>query len=97
MEDGKPVVDSDDSPVEAPAEPVDEQPAGPESVLEDLAAERDQWARERAELLDRLLRRQAEFENFRRRTERERAEFLEFAGSETVQSLLPSWTISSGR
>jgi molecular chaperone GrpE len=50
----------------------------------------EQWARERAELEDLLRRRQAEFENFRRRVDRERTEFAEYAGMESVRSLLPS-------
>lgn len=50
----------------------------------------EQWARERAELEDLLRRRQAEFENFRRRVERERMEFLEYAGMESVRALLPT-------
>lgn len=61
----------------------------PEGQLEALTAERDQLAAEKAELYDRLLRRQAEFENFRRRTERERSDFLQFAGMELVRDLLP--------
>jgi molecular chaperone GrpE len=59
------------------------------AALEALAAERDHLAAEREDLQDRLLRRQAEFENFRRRAERERAEVLEYANTETVRSLLP--------
>lgn len=55
-----------------------------------VTAERDQAAQEKAELQDLLLRRQAEFENFRRRTERERMEFAEYAGMEAVRALLPS-------
>jgi len=54
-----------------------------------LTAERDQLAAEKADLFDRLLRRAAEFENFRRRAERERAEIIEFAASEIVRELLP--------
>jgi molecular chaperone GrpE len=50
----------------------------------------EQWAKERAELEDLLRRRQAEFENFRRRIERERSEFAEYAGMESVRSLLPT-------
>ena len=38
---------------------------------------------------DRLLRRQAEFENFRRRTERDRSDFLQYAGMEIVRDILP--------
>jgi molecular chaperone GrpE len=54
-----------------------------------LTAERDQLAQEKADLQDLLLRRQAEFDNFRRRTERERSEFVQYAGSELVRELLP--------
>jgi molecular chaperone GrpE len=39
--------------------------------------------------MDRLLRRQAEFDNFRRRAERDRADVLEYANTETVRSILP--------
>jgi molecular chaperone GrpE len=55
-----------------------------------LAQERDQLAREKAELQDLLLRRQAEFENSRRRAERERMEFAEYASMEAVRALLPT-------
>lgn len=58
-------------------------------LLANMTAERDQAARERAEYYDRLLRVSADFENFRRRSQRERAEFAEFAGMEVVRELLP--------
>lgn len=54
-----------------------------------LAAERDRLEADKLELTDRLLRRTAEFENFRRRVERERAELVEFASSAVVGELLP--------
>lgn len=54
-----------------------------------ITAERDQLAQDKADLTDRLLRRQAEFDNFRKRTERERQDYLEYAGMETVRALLP--------
>lgn len=57
--------------------------------LASITAERDRLAAEKAELNDRLLRRQAEFENFRRRSERDRSEFLQYAGMELVDDLLP--------
>ncbi len=44
---------------------------------------------ELADLQDRMLRRQAEFENFRRRQERDRSDFLQYAGMEIVRELLP--------
>ena len=55
----------------------------------ELLAERDQLRTEVADLQDRLLRRQAEFENFRRRNERDRSDFLEYAGMEIVREILP--------
>ena len=57
--------------------------------LEALLTERDQLAAERADLQDRLLRRTAEFDNFRRRAERERMELAEYAGMDTLRVLLP--------
>jgi len=79
------------APAEAAAVPGDSAPAAEDlaAALAALAAERDQLAAEKAELQDLLLRRQAEFENFRRRTERERIEFCEYAAAEVVKSLLP--------
>ncbi|HXU47868.1 MAG TPA: nucleotide exchange factor GrpE [Candidatus Binatia bacterium] len=59
------------------------------SRLQAVAAERDLLAAEKAGLQDRILRLQAEFENFRRRVEREKGEILEFANAETVRALLP--------
>ena len=50
---------------------------------------RGQWAKEKSDLEDLLRRRQAEFENFRRRVERERWEFAEYAGMEGTRGLLP--------
>jgi molecular chaperone GrpE len=44
---------------------------------------------EKESLFDRLLRKQAEFENFRKRTEKEKQEFYEFALSGFVTTLLP--------
>ena len=51
--------------------------------------EAEQLRAERDELKDILQRRQAEFENFRKRSERERSEYLQYAGMETVKDLLP--------
>src|SRR5439155_24266925 len=56
---------------------------------EAVTAERDQLQAENADLQDRLLRRQADFENFRRRTERDRSDFLQYAGMEIVRDILP--------
>ena len=61
----------------------------PVEALAAVTAERDQLRAELADLQDRMLRRQAEFENFRRRNERDRSDFLEYAGMEFVRELLP--------
>ncbi|MGC2163827.1 MAG: nucleotide exchange factor GrpE [Silvibacterium sp.] len=52
-------------------------------------AEYDQLKTERDQLLDRLARLQAEFENARKRAEREKAEFRDFAVGSVVEQFLP--------
>ncbi len=54
-----------------------------------LAADRDSLASEKADLEDRLLRLRAEFDNYRRRVERERSDFLQFAAADLVGQVLP--------
>jgi len=54
-----------------------------------LTSERDQLARAKSELQDRVLRLQAEFDNFRKRTEKDRSEFAQYAGMELIRELLP--------
>ena len=52
-------------------------------------AEYDQLKGERDQLLDRLARLQAEFENARKRAERERAEYRDYAAGSVVEQFLP--------
>jgi molecular chaperone GrpE len=73
--------DISEAPAEEAAIPVDELAA--------VTAERDRLQTEVADLQDRLLRRQAEFENFRRRADRDRSDFLQYAGMEVVREILP--------
>ena len=54
-----------------------------------MQAQIDGLTQERSTLLDQLLRRQAEFENYRRRAERERTETYARARAEVVLELLP--------
>lgn len=61
----------------------------PSAALATIAAERDRLAAEKADLNDRLLRSHAEFQNLRKRTERERLELFEYASMEAVRTLLP--------
>ena len=48
----------------------------------------DELTRERDELKDLLLRKQAEFDNFRKRIDRERSEFVQYATAEVIRDLL---------
>ena len=74
---------------EAP-EPEETGGAGdPTDPIAALTAERDQLAAEKAELQDRILRTQAEFQNSRKRADKERVEFAEYASTEAVRALLP--------
>jgi molecular chaperone GrpE len=57
--------------------------------LDSVIAERDRLLEEKTDLQDRLLRRQAEFDNFRRRADREKAEVVEYANSESVGAIVP--------
>ena len=78
-------VEAPDGAAETAAGPAGQTPAGfrtPEAIL----AEKDQ---EIGGLRDRLLRLQAEFENFKKRQARERAEFLKFALEGLVREFLP--------
>jgi molecular chaperone GrpE len=63
----------------------DAAPAGAEAVTDALAELR----RERDEYYDLLLRKTAEFENFRKRIERERREMTEQAAAGLIEELLP--------
>src|SRR6185369_7497147 len=54
---------------------------GQKQELENLKKEYDS-------VYDRLLRKQAEFENYKKRVERERSEFAQFASAELMKELL---------
>ncbi len=63
--------------------PLDEQPTTPpEEELDKLRAERDEFK-------DLLLRKSAEFENYRRRSEKERRELAEYANADLLGDILP--------
>ena len=66
----------------AEAEAAGQAPAGGQTEIDQLKAERDQ-------LLDRLARMQAEFENARKRAEREKAEFRDHVTGSVVEQFLP--------
>lgn len=57
--------------------------------FDQLQAENDQLKKERDTLVDRLARLQAEFENARKRAEKEKADFKDFALGSVVEQFLP--------
>jgi len=88
MDSKEPIVDSpEDGGSASPGDPAGQVDASP--ALASVTAERDRLIEEKNDLVDRLLRRQAEFDNFRRRAERERADVLEYAHTESVRAILP--------
>jgi molecular chaperone GrpE len=56
----------------------------------DLAAAYEKAVAEKQEFHERLLRTQAELENFRKRLQREKEEFLQLATADLVRALLPT-------
>jgi molecular chaperone GrpE len=64
-----------------------------EGVAADQAMPGDQQEiealkKDRVNLYDRLLRKQAEFDNYKKRMDREKSEFMQFASSELIKELL---------
>ncbi len=66
-----------------------EAQAAREAELEALRKDFETAQKERDELLDKLQRAQAEFENIRRRLEKEKTDIVRYAPSDTIQALLP--------
>ena len=54
----------------------------------DTSPELQTLKEERDNLYDRLLRKQAEFENYKKRIDREKSEFMQFASAELIKELL---------
>jgi molecular chaperone GrpE len=80
---------SEASAPEAPAEGAAAAPAPAEAETTAGRAELEQLKGERDQLLDRLARLQAEFENARKRAERERIEYRDYATGSVVEQFLP--------
>jgi len=73
---------------DSPETHADESPVS-RAEFDQLQAEFDQLKKERDGLLDRLARLQAEFENARKRAEKEKADFKDFALGSVVEQFLP--------
>jgi len=69
---------------------VEPAPSEPGNLPEDLPGAYRQLLAEKQDLYDRLLRKQAELDNFRKRTEREKEEFSRLATADLIRSLLPA-------
>jgi molecular chaperone GrpE len=82
---------SSELPAPTAEEELDDQADGEGGGAAEPAAqtELEQMKAERDRLLDRLARLQAEFENARKRAERERAEYREFATGSVAEQFLP--------
>ena len=80
-------------PAEEEAEGAAEEAAVPDEPREDpiaqLQAQIDGLTAERAALYDKLIRRQAEFENYRKRVERERGELYQHGRDDVLLQFLP--------
>jgi molecular chaperone GrpE len=77
-------------PLETNSEAGDDQTeVNPSAALEAVTAERDRLAAEIAEMQDRFVRFQAEFQNFRKRVDKDRLELSEYASMEAIRTLLP--------
>lgn len=66
------------------------QPSAPEPVPTVSAEQFEALQKEKQDLYDRLLRKQAEFDNFRKRTEKEKIESYDFAVANFILGLLPA-------
>ncbi len=73
---------------EAP-KPGDGSGAASVELPADLAQAYQKVLAEKQELYERLLRKQAEFDNFRKRIQREREDFLAHAAADLIRALLP--------
>ena len=87
-----PAESSNDIPKEPPAQSREEaSPQAQDAAAPSLEnrAELQKLQEENKQLTDQLLRKQAELENFRKRTEKEKQEFLQYSLFDAVKSLLP--------
>jgi molecular chaperone GrpE len=73
------------------AAPVSEDTAAgpPPAVSIETSLANEKLKEEMTQLYERLLRKQAELENFRKRAQRERAEFRQYANENLIRDLLP--------
>jgi molecular chaperone GrpE len=87
--------ESTEKPAEATGTPEEQvraeagEPPISRGQFDELQAEYEQLKKEKDALMDRLARLQAEFENARKRAEKEKADFRDFATASVVEKFLP--------
>ncbi len=74
---------------DAPSSPADTEAGGKAAVAEDPATELERLRSERAAYLDRAARIQAEFENFRKRSQKQQQDYRDYALANAMTTLLP--------
>jgi molecular chaperone GrpE len=88
MEEPKPSEDTNEQNIDQPSADHTVANELEQQILDEISAE-DKLKDELAQANDKYLRLFAEFDNFRRRTSKERVELLQTAGKEVIASLLP--------
>jgi molecular chaperone GrpE len=71
-----------------PFDPQDPSAIVPEDATPDASASAEALQKERDDLYDRLLRKTAEFDNFRKRVERDRKDMIDYASADVLGDLL---------
>ncbi|HXH47998.1 MAG TPA: nucleotide exchange factor GrpE [Terriglobia bacterium] len=91
MRDEKNLAEQPESPASSPPDASAKREAEDTPALPaDLAAAYRQLLSEKKEMFDRLIRKQAELENVRKRIEREKEDFLQHATMGLIRALLPT-------
>lgn len=78
-----------EAPVEGEATQEAEEPAKELTPEEQLQAQVDELTKEQEEMKDKYLRLSAEFDNYRKRTMKEKAELILNGGEKTITAILP--------
>ncbi|HEX6165009.1 MAG TPA: nucleotide exchange factor GrpE [Vicinamibacterales bacterium] len=73
---------------EQPIDPIDEGGAAAPAAEAEAPQDTSALQKERDDLYDRLLRKTAEFDNFRKRVERDRKDMIDYASAEVLSDLL---------
>ena len=82
-------VEAEEQPVEGEAQPEAEEPEKELTPEEQLQAQVDALTKEQEEMKDKYLRLSAEFDNYRKRTMKEKAELILNGGEKTITAILP--------